>query len=98
NAAPGATSVSPSKNHRTSRLMSSSLVATRPSKDMDMSAMSLDTGGLLEEWLATAGHDRAPGPPEHRPGGHEVAGGWLIGRLGPCRRISLSRPSRSPRP
>src|SRR5918911_1481305 len=39
--APGATSVSPSKNHRTRRLMSSSGVATRPSRDIDMSAMSL---------------------------------------------------------
>src|SRR3954452_12587216 len=47
NGAPGATSTSPSKNQRARRLMSSSRLATRPSRDIDMSAISLVIMGSL---------------------------------------------------
>src|ERR1041385_6855312 len=74
--APGATSVSPSKNQQTSRLMSSSGFATRPSRDIDMSAMSLVMVDSLKRWGTAADHDPATGPPEHRPGSHGIGRGW----------------------
>src|SRR3954469_4866848 len=78
NGAPGATSVSPSKNQRARRLMSSSGVATRPSRDMDMSAMSLVILGLLGESIARR--------PRCRPATRRTSARWPFrGGLWPIR-------------
>ena len=87
----GPISVSPAKNHSTRGLMSWSGVAILPSRDIDMSAMSLLMMRSFGWGLVLDPNVDAAGPAEHRPPGHDRRCRWPI-----CAPVKIRRVSTAP--